>query len=133
MPFHQHAGQQKDSLKDNMLAVLTYPRALATVKTSALEVEGFSRRHFVVCGTEGTVHIEPMDEPKVVRLALSKERGKYRKGYQDVAVPSYERYVGDAADFAQVIRAEKMFDWSPMHDLAVQETILKASGCPTDR
>lgn len=132
-PFNQHAGQQKDSLKDNMLAVLTYPRALATVKTSALEVEGFARRHFVVCGTEGTVHIEPMDEPKVVRLALSKERGKFRKGYQDVSVASYERYVGDAADFARVIRAEKMFDWSPMHDLAVQETILKASGCPTDR
>ena len=132
-PYHQHAGRQQDSLKDNMLAVLTYPRALATVKTSALEVEGFSRRHFVVCGTEGTLHIEPMDAPKIVRLALSKEHGKYHKGYQDVPVPGYERYVGDAADFAKVIRGEKMFDWSPMHDLAVQETVLKASGCPTDR
>lgn len=132
-PFHQHAGPQQDSLQDNMLAVLTYPRALATVKTSALEVEGFSRRHFVVCGTEGTLHIEPLDAPKVVRLALSKEHGKYRKGYQDVPVPGYQRYAGDAADFAKVIRGEKMFDWSPMHDLAVQETVLKASGCATDR
>jgi len=132
-PYFQHVGREQDSLKDNMLAVLTYPRALATVKTSAVEVEGFLRRHFVVCGSEGTAHIEPLDSPKVVRLALSKERGKYRKGYQDVPVPGYERYVGDAADFARVIRAEKMFDWSPMHDLAVQETVLKASGCPTDR
>lgn len=131
--YAQHIGPQQDSLKDNMLAVLTYPKALATVKTSALEVDGFSRRHFVVCGTEGTVHIEPMDSPKIVRLALSKERGKYRPGYQDVPVASYERYVGDAADFAKVIRNEKQFDWSPMHDLTVQETILKASGCPTDR
>lgn len=132
-PFHQHAGPQQDSLQDNMLAVLTYPRALATVKTSALEVEGFSRRHFVVCGTDGTLHIEPLDAPKVVRLALSKEHGKYRKGYQDVPVAGYQRYAGDAADFAKVIRGEKMFDWSPMHDLAVQETVLKASGCATDR
>jgi predicted dehydrogenase len=131
--YRQHIGKQQDTLQDNMLAVLTYPRALATVKTSALEVEGSSRRHFVVCGTEGTLHIEPMDAPKVVRLALSQERGKYRKGYQDVPVESYQRYVGDAADFAKVIRSEKMFDWSPMHDLAVQETVLKASGCPTDR
>jgi predicted dehydrogenase len=132
-PYYQHAGAQQDTLKDNMLAVLTYPRALATVKSSALEVEGFSRRHFVVCGTEGTLHIEPMDAPRIVRLALSKEHGKYRKGYQDVPVPGYQRYVGDAADFAKVIRGEKMFDWSPMHDLAVQETVLKASGCPTDK
>ena len=132
-PYHQHAGRQQDTLQDNMLAVLTYPRALATVKSSALEVEGFARRHLVICGTEGTLHIEPMDAPKSVRLALSKEHGKYRKGYQDVPVAPYERYVGDVADFAKVIRGEKMFDWSPMHDLAVQETVLKASGCPTDR
>ena len=116
-----------------MLAVLSYPRALATVKSSGLEVDGGARRHFVVCGTEGTLHIEPLDATKSVRLTLSKERGKYKKGHQDVPVEPYERYVGDAADFAKVIRSEKMFDWSPMHDLAVQETVLKASGCPTDR
>ena len=132
-PYHQHIGRQMDSLRDNMLAVLTYPRALATVKSSAMEVEGFSRRHIVLCGTEGTIHIEPLDSPKVVRLALAKEHGKYSKGYQDVTVAGYERYVGDATDFAKAIRGEKMFDWSPMHDLAVQETVLKASGCPTDR
>ena len=131
--YSQHAGSQDDSLKDNMLAVFSYPRALASVKSSGLEVEGVSRRHLVLCGTEGTVHIEPMDAPKIVRLALSKERGKHRRGIQEVTVLSYERYVGDAADFAQVIRAEKMSDWSAAHDLAVQETVLKASGCPTDR
>ena len=132
-PFYQHVGKQQDSLKDNMLAVLTYPKAIATVKSSAVEVDGFARRHIVVCGTEGTIHIEPLDSPKNVRLSLSRDQGKYRKGYQDVPVEGYERYVGDAADLAKVIRGEKMFDWSPMHDLAVQETVLKASGCPTDR
>ena len=131
---HQHAGRQQDALQDNMLAVFTYPKALATVKSSALEVEGFSRRHFALCGTEGTILIEPMDSPKHVRLALSQVRGKYQKGYQDVPITtSFERYVGDAADFAKIIRGEKMSDWSPMHDLAVQETVLKASGCSTDR
>lgn len=132
-PFKQHAGSQQDTLLDNMLAVLSYPRSLATVKSSALEVDGGSRRHIVVCGTEGTAHIEPLDATKSVRLTLSKERGKYKKGCQDVPVDSYERYAGDAADFAKVIRGEKTHDWSPMHDLAVQETVLKASGCPTDR
>ena len=115
-----------------MLAVLSFPKAIATVKSSAQEVDGGSRRHIVICGTEGTVHIQPLDSPKVIRLTLSAERSKYQKGYQEVAIAPYERYVGDAADFAKVIRAEKMFDWSAMHDLAVQETVLRASGCPID-
>src|SRR3954464_11740869 len=55
--FHCHSSALNDRLLDNMLAVLSYPRALATVKSSALEVEGFDRRHLVVCGTEGTFHI----------------------------------------------------------------------------
>ena len=62
-PFVQHVSSFEDGLADNMLAVLTYPRAIATVKSSALEVEGFARRHLVVCGTEGTVHIQPLDDP----------------------------------------------------------------------
>ena len=75
--------------------------------------------------------VDLLGQPETV--TLSKERGKYKKGHQDVPVEPLERYVGDAADFAKVIRGEKTHDWSPMHDLAVQETVLKASGCPTDR
>ena len=41
--FAQHVSADDDTLLDNMLAVLTYPRALATIKSSALEVEGFAQ------------------------------------------------------------------------------------------
>jgi predicted dehydrogenase len=126
----RHVSKLDDGLLDNMLAVLTYPKALATVKASGVEVEGFERRHLVVCGTEGTFHIQPLDNPSA-KVALSKARGEYRKGYQDVKFPRYERYVGDAADMARVIRGEKAHDYPPEHDLVVQETLLKACGLPT--
>ncbi|WP_153558062.1 Gfo/Idh/MocA family protein [Roseimaritima sediminicola] len=129
-PFIQHASSEHDdSLKDNMLAVLQYPQALATVKSSAQEVAGFGRRHFVVCGSEGTFHIQPLDNPSA-RVALSKPRGPYKAGYQDVTFPKFTRYVADAADMAQIIRGEKASDFSYAHDLAVQRTLLKASGLP---
>jgi predicted dehydrogenase len=126
----QHVSKLDDKLLDNMLALLTYPKALATVKASAMEVEGFARRHLLVCGTEGTFQIQPLDSP-AVRVALSKDRGEYRKGYQDIKLPKYERYVDDAADMARIIRGEKASDFPPEHDLAVQETLLKACGLPT--
>ena len=125
--FPRHSSRVEDKLLDNMLAVFAYPRATVTVRSSALEVEGFARRHLVVCGTGGTFHIQPLDNP-AARVALSKARGKYVKGYQDVPFPKYTRYVDDAADMAKIIRGQKKADFSYDHDLAVQETILKACG-----
>jgi predicted dehydrogenase len=126
--FSQHAGGG-DSLADNMLAVFEYPRAIATVKSSAMEIEGFARRHLVVCGTEGTFQVEPLDDPRA-RFALSKAHDSYRKGYQDFALPMFTRYVGDAADMARVIRGEKPSDFSYEHDLTVQTALLDACGLP---
>ncbi len=123
--FAQHSSRLDDKLVDNMLAVLTYPRASATVRSSALEVEGGERRHLVVCGTEGTFQIQPLDSPSA-RVALSRVRGKYKNGYQDIRFPRYTRYVDDAADMARIIRGEKTSDFSNEHDLAVQESLLRA-------
>lgn len=129
--FAQHAGPQDDKLQDNMLAVLTYPRATATVKSSALEVEGFGRRHFAVCGTAGTMHIEPLDNPSA-RVAFAKPHDGYRKGYQTVTFPKFRRYIADAADMARIIRGEKNSDFPYAHDLTVQKTLLQACGLPID-
>lgn len=125
-------GAHGDGLADHQLAVLEYPEALVTVRSSVVEVAGQVRRQFVVCGDGGTVDIRPV-EPPAVRLALGEARGTYRRGYQDVTVPNRPRYEADFADLARVIRGEQEFRWSPRHDLAVQETILRASGMPLER
>lgn len=130
-PFPQQVVAGADQLLDNMLSVLRYPKALATVKSSAQEVEGFTRRHLVVCGTRGTFEIEPLDDPQV-RLALAEPRGKYRAGVQTIALPKYTRYVDDAADIARVIRGESPPLFRSAHDLAVQETVLRSCALPVD-
>jgi predicted dehydrogenase len=130
-PYPQHASSLDDKLLDNMLAVFEYPRATATVKSSAMEVEGFARRHFVVGGTEGTFHIQPLDNPSA-RIVLSNLRGEYKKGYQDVTFPRYIRYMADAADMARILRGEKESDYSHQHDLIVQTALLEACGLPLE-
>ena len=127
--YNRHSGDFEDGLMDNMMAVCEYPRATATIRSSALEVEGFDRRHLTVCGTEGTVHIQPLDAPKV-KLALAEPRGAYRKGYQEIEVGPYVRYVDDVADLAAIIRGEKLADFDTAHDLAAQETLLRACEMP---
>jgi len=127
MGFHRHSASIADSLLDNTMAVLEYPKAVATIKSTALEVEGFNRRHLVVCGTEGTFHIQPLDNP-VVQLSLSKDRGPHKQGTHVIQLPQYARYVADAVDMAKVIRGEKLSDFDREHDMLVQETLFQACG-----
>ncbi|REJ92253.1 MAG: gfo/Idh/MocA family oxidoreductase [Planctomycetota bacterium] len=129
--FPRHSADSDDDLLDNMLAVFEYPAATATVRSSVNEVEGFARRHFTICGSEGTMHIQPLDSPRA-RVAFRTAHGKYSAGYQEIEFPPYVRYVDDAADLAKIVRQEKDPDFSYQHDLAVQECVLRASGLPID-
>lgn len=123
----QVSGKYDDGLKDNCLAVFEYPKATATIRSSALEVDGGQRRQFVVCGTGGTLHVEPL-EPPTVKLSLAADHGEFNKGTHDVPMPKYARFIGDAADMAAIIRGEKASEYPPAHDLLVHECVLRASG-----
>lgn len=129
--FTQHAAAADDGLADNGLAVLAYPRALATIRSSGLEVQGERRRHVVVCGTEGTCQVQPLDNPGVT-LTLARPRGDYAAGTHEIPMPRYVRHVDDAADMARVIRGEKPTDFPYEHDFAVHRALFQACGLPLD-
>ncbi len=129
-PHMRSVSALGDGWSDNDLAVFDYPRATATVRSAMVEVEGGTRRNFIVCGTKGTLAIQPL-EPAAARLALAAPHGEFKKGYQDVTFPKPGgRYDLDFADLAKVIRGEKAFAFTPEHDLAVQETLLLSCGLP---
>lgn len=128
-PFPRQAVRGQDSLFDNMLAVFEYQNATATLKSSAVEVDGGARRHIIVCGTQGSFQVQPLDNPRV-ELVLDRPRGKFPAGRQAVELPRYTRYVDDAADMARVIRGEKSPLFSHDHELAVQKAVLQACALP---
>src|SRR5262245_38549695 len=118
--FPRHSAKQNDGLLDNMLAVFEYPKVTATVRSSCEEVDGFARRHFVVCGTSGTFHIQPLDSPSI-RLTLDRDRmnsnsGEYKRGAHDISLPKFTRYIADAADMARILRREKEHDFADSHN-----------------
>lgn len=131
--FARRSGAgQGDPLADTTLAVLEYPGAIATIRSSGRQVEGFGRRHLTVSGTAGTFHIQPLDDPEAV-VSLDAPRGDLPRGTTRIPFPAFTRYVADAADMAAVIRGERAFAFTADHDLAVQETVLRASCMPLDR
>lgn len=131
-PFNRNTRPDFDELRDTCLAVFAYPRATASIRSSVCEVEGFRRRQFVVCGTQGTIVIRPL-EPFQLSLTLEKNAGGYKRGTQTVELPaSTGRYDGDLKHFAAVIRGREAPEYTTKHDLAVQEAILRASDMPLD-
>lgn len=125
--FNRNTRPDHDNLMDNCLAVFEYPTATATVRSSVSEVEGFRRRQFHVCGTKGTISIQPL-EPYRLQLTLETDTGKYKRGTHEIELPaSTGRYDGDFQHLARVIRKQEAPEYDTAHDLAVQRAVLEAS------
>ena len=130
--FNRRTRPERDSFADNQLAVFEYPTALGTVRCNHRDPFGSPRRQFMVTGDEGTLEIRPLERPRV-RLAVNRDRGKFKKGYQEISLPPMTgRYDGEFRDLAKVIRGEKSLAWDAAHDLAVHESVLLASGMVVD-
>ena len=127
---HAHLRRTRpdqDSLADNTMALLEYPKAIASVRCAALDVEGSARRQFVVCGDKGTATILPLEPPRMT-LTLTEDRGEYKRGTQPVKLREMAgRYGDQLKDFAKIVRGEKKSEFGYGHELAVHETVLRAS------
>lgn len=115
---------------DHEMTVLEYPGALATIRSMLAEVGGAERRQFLICGTDGTVRIEPL-EPAQVTLTLDRPAGNFAAGTHEVEVPPVAaRYDAMLRDFAAQIAGKPSsapaFD--PAHDRLVQTVLLQAAG-----
>ena len=125
--FTRRSRAPSDELADNQMAVFEYPQCMATVRISLMDVDGGKRRQFVVCGSEGTIEIRPMEPPQL-QMALIKPREGYRPGFQTVTLPaSSGRYDDQLKELARVARGEQPPSFGSAHDLIVQECLLKAS------
>lgn len=129
-PYRRALCPERDSLADNQLAVFEYPTALATIRVSMTDVGGGERRQFVVCGTEGTAEIRPLEPPRLT-LTLDRRRDQFAKGRHEVPLPTMTgRYDDQLRHLARIARGETQPEYLPDHDLLVQELVLRASGQP---
>ncbi len=126
-----------DNLYDTGVAVLEYPRAVATVRTGVTEVDGMKHRRLIVCGTKGTIEICPLEhpadryrlDPLHLRLTLLEGNETFAAGTHIVDVGVMNgRYDNQLIELAKIIRGEMENPWPFPHELIVQEALLRASG-----
>ncbi len=109
-------GQFNDSLKDNTLAVLEYPRALAVMSSSVLQPRAGAFRALEIFGTKATAVLRPIEPP-----LLEIDRAK-------VELPAFKRYEGDFTELYRCITTNQPLNVTLDEELLVQQVLLEASG-----
>jgi predicted dehydrogenase len=128
-PFlgHHHASPPAGYM-DNGVAVCAYPHAWGIIEVPALEVAPHSRR-IEVYGTEGAYVIPHLGSGHLANKEIQ-PIDVYRSGAADwkrIDLPARVLQISDLREFAACVAGKKAPDYSVEHDLAVQETLLRAS------
>lgn len=134
-PFMGHHHRQEPAAYiDNGVAILGYANAWGILEVPALEVAPHSRR-IEVYGTEGALVIPHLGSGHLANKNIQPVE-VFKKGAADwerIDLPAQTLQIKDLREFAAVIAGKKAADFSAEHDLAVQETLLRASGMWTEK
>ena len=114
-----HSTNEPTSFIDNGVGVFGFERAWGVVEVPALEAVPRQRR-FELYGTRGAVIVPHLPEPKIDVCSGGK--------WTSIDLPAATLQIADLREFAAVVRGRKEPEFSMDHDLAVQETLLKACG-----
>lgn len=129
-PFltHHHAAEPQ-SFIDHGIALFEFDRAFGIVEVPALEIVSNTRR-IEVYGTRGACIIPHLgsghlgNNPVQPIEVFTAEKSDWQR----LEPPAATLQISDLREFAAVIAGKKEPDFTPDHDLAVQEALLTASG-----
>jgi len=135
-----------DTLVDNQLAVLTYPKATVTIRCNHADPFGGPHRAISVRGTRGAMEIRPLESGKgLLRLDEARDTTKVCRQVGDkmimFAEPRFKkgentftlevpkgRYDEEFRDLHRVLVGGTPFAWSADHDISVHATAMRAAG-----
>ena len=129
--FNKNTGIDGVDCEDNTTAVFEYDKGVSLVRASAVEVNGFARRQFVICGSRGTVEIKPMERPCIAKFCNIDEHNPYHdKGREECATTGdrWKRYDEMILDFAAFIRGEKKNPYTYEYEYELHRLIMSACG-----
>jgi predicted dehydrogenase len=130
--FLRHDDELVPGFEDNNLVVFEYERAMAFIDIAAMEASPMARR-FEVYGSRGSAIMEPFEPADRIRLCLKEAQGDFHAGEQFVPLQVQSRqaqYDRELEAFLEVLAGNRPPERPAAHDLAVQETLLRASGYP---
>lgn len=131
LPLSRSTGVDGLNTEDFGMAVLEYERGVSLAKVNSVEMGGYLRRQFVVCGTKATVELKPFEIDtgcghKTTRTYCDFE--DWHKNGIQTTTETFDRYDGMMRAFAEYVMGEKENPYTLDYELEVYKTILKCCG-----
>ncbi len=133
IPLNKVSGVDGTKSEDFGMAVLEYKNGVSFVKTTAVEVGGFSRRQLVVNGTKKTVEINPLEihaggYNQYTRVTERCDPTSWTDKGEATETEVFDRYKSMIESFAKMVKGEKTNPWSCDYELELYKTVLKCCG-----
>ena len=137
IPLNTSTGIDGVSTEDLGFAVLQYPNAISVVRMGGTEIGGTKRRQLVICGSERTVEIRPIEQSikgateKYMYTAKKCERYLGEDGH--TKIPEFEsepfqRYEKMLAAFGAMVRGEIENPYTLDYECSLFRVLLQACG-----
>lgn len=130
--YNRSSGFENDGSMDNGFAVLDYPNGVCTVRANATEVNGYARRQLMIAGTNGSILIQPLECPTLVRETMYGDGPMNNKGSDQSrsVFPGYliGRYDDMMLEFAACVRGEMKNPYTKEYELALQKVVMQTCG-----
>lgn len=142
LPLNTATGIDGVNTEDLGFAVLQYPNAISVVRMGGTEIGGTKRRQVVICGSERTVEIRPIearipDENNPYMFRSHKcERYFGEDGHtriQDFVSDPFDRYEAMMEAFAAMVRGEKENPYTLDYELSLFRLLLQACGVEIEK
>ncbi len=120
---------------DHAFAAFEYPHGVSTVRATSTEINGYGNRRLLICGSEGTYEIEPLENPTHAYFTPKSTSQTYADCKQEVDLPPYDpeaRYDTMMQDFAAFVREEKVNPFDREHEVTLQKLLLFCCGKDID-
>ena len=132
--FLKSAPGYPDHVKNNCVAILSYPHATATAHICSKDPENTFRRRFRLVGTKGTFEIMPMErfdkQDFTARFFFKEDNEFFTAGEHIVNYGiTRDRYEIQLAELAAILRGTGKDSFTRQHDYLVHKVSLAASGC----
>ncbi len=114
--FNKKSGIDGVDAVDNSLVVFDYGNSVSTVETTSVEFNPAFRRQFVICGSEGTLEIKPLEWP--TRLFYTLRNGVT----EQIEFESYGRYDKMLEEFYTAVINKRLPDYE--YELQLQKYLI---------
>ena len=134
IPLNTATGLDGVDTEDLGFAVLKYADGVSVIRMGGTEIGGFNRRQLVVCGSERTVEIKPLEAHTGEHYTVCAEKTErylgedgHSKADHQKSQP-FHRYKDMLTAFAAMVRGEKQNPYTLDYELELFRTLMKCCG-----